>query len=155
MENKVNRPAVIWLSLIYIAVLVLLNLQLLYRKWDAFVQSDYSSTGFLIFNLVLCALMIFTFIAIRDRSKWGQRLGILCFAINGIFAINGAVIIFNWTDPTTQNGLLLGQIVVIGRILISFFLAFAIGASKSANDYFSDRSESTAIDSPSPPSFDA
>ncbi len=155
METQMKRPAVIWLSLVYIAVLVLYNLQLLYFKWDAFVQSGYSSTTFLVLNLVFCVLMIFTFVAIRDQSIWGQRLGILCFAMNGVFAISSAVVLFNWPDGISRNGLLSGRLLVVGRILISFFLTFAIGASKSANEYFSVGSESTAIDLPPPPTFDA
>lgn len=151
METSPKRPIVVWIALAYIAIGLITNLLFLYARADQrlLFRPELSNIAFLLLNLVTIGLLIITYDAVVRRKPTGQRLAILSFSLVGIFGIYNTLVLFQSEVTFFSNYPVITQIIIFGRIALSFYLAIAFAVSRTIDRYFAEVEEP-----PPPPSFD-
>lgn len=147
-----KRPIVVWIALAYIAIGLITNLLFLYSRADQLLRLEADNIVFLLLTFATLGLLILTYDAIVRRKMTGQRLAILSFIILGAFAIYNLLVLVQWPQDGPGTGqLFIAKILVIGRLVLSFFLAICFAVSKSIDRYFA---EGHVSEPPPPESFD-
>ena len=139
MATSPKRPIIVWIALAYIAIGLITNLLFLYTRagQGQLFRPETSNIVFLILNLVTIGLLIVTYDAVVRRKSTGQRLAILSFSFVGIFGIYNTLVLFQ-SEVTFSNYPVITQIIIFGRILLSFYLAFAFAVSATIDRYFAE-----------------
>lgn len=150
MGARTKRPIVVWIALAYIAIGLITNLLFLYIRADQrqLFRPETSNVVFLLLNLVTIGLLIFTYDAVVRRKSTGQRLAILSFSLVGIFGIYNTLVLFQ-SEVTFSNYPVITQIIIFGRIALSFYLAIAFAVSRTIDRYFTE----VEVVEPPPPSL--
>lgn len=155
MENKPKRPLLIWIALVYLAIMAVLHLLGLRKAIQALSpRSGSDDTINLLITVAFLGMVLTAINGIFQRSSWGRRFAILCFVLMGVFSFFNMNVLLSWPDKST-NDWLLAMFIVMARVLLSLAFAVFFGVSSVVKKYFAPTSEPVISDPPPPPTFDA
>lgn len=149
MAESNRFPFWIWLSFVYLSIVLLLQLLGLYRNYSTFLAMGAEGIGQLVLQGVTTAVSFAVLVAIRERFRWARICGIILFSLLSAFAIQNAFLLFNWPKESSKY-LPFAETMSVVRVSFSVLLVFAFIFSKTVVSYFS-AAEDRFNDSPPPP----
>jgi hypothetical protein len=162
MNQKLKRPASVWLTQVLLMIFalvfifsLLLNLALVLKRVEE--VSVLSLLLLCVVNLGLVVLFLTSFWGLTRRKIYGRWLGVASLALIWSLMLlgqalrpSGPVPYYEYSNTTQVVGGVIAAIAIYGLFL---FLIFRLAFAKSVTEFFLPPSEATLNVPPGPPSF--
>lgn len=131
-----KRPMLIWLALVYLAIVLAGHMLGVLRTMSLTLSSGSDGMFTFLFAVVMSILILATLDAIRRRVSVARKLGIAIFVLLALFGLYNLWVLYSWPENLPDMNMSLAKLFIYVRVGVSLSFAALFTFSRTIKEYF-------------------